>query len=157
MQELSSRRRFLKKAAFAGGGTLLGTVGLNQISPRIWREPLEFEPNRSYWARSQPLQNPPLKEDIAVDVAVLGGGFTGLSAAYYIRSISPNKRVVVLEAKGCGNGASGRNGAMVLTMTADRYMHFSSAPCHRQEDLRPDGREHPDAVEAQCGHRHRLR
>ncbi len=128
MQELSSRRRFLKEAAFAGGGALLGTVGLNQISPWIWREPLEFEPNRSYWARSQPLQNPPLKEDIAVDVAVLGGGFTGLSAAYYIRSISPHKRVVVLEAKGCGNGASGRNGAMVLTMTADRYMHFSSAP-----------------------------
>jgi glycine/D-amino acid oxidase-like deaminating enzyme len=128
MQELSSRRRFLKKAAFAGGGALLGTVGLNQICPRIWREPLEFEPNRSYWARSQPLPNPPLKKDIAVDVAVLGGGFTGLSAAYYIRSISPHKRVVVLEAKGCGNGASGRNGAMVLTMTADRYMHFSSAP-----------------------------
>ena len=62
------------------------------------------------------------------DVAVLGGGFTGLSAAYYIRSISPHKRVVVLEAKGCGNGASGRNGAMVLTMTEDRYMNFSSAP-----------------------------
>ena len=128
MRELSSRRGFLRKAAFAGGGALLGTVSLNQISPWIWREPLVFEPNRSYWARSQPPQNPPLTDDIAVDVAVLGGGFTGLSAAYYIRSISPQKRVVVLEAKGCGNGASGRNGAMVLTMTADRYLHFSSAP-----------------------------
>lgn len=128
MQELSSRRRFLKKAALAGGGTLLGTAGLNQISPRIWREPFVFELNRSYWSTSQPLQNPPLTEDIAVDVAVIGGGFTGLSAAYYICSISPHKRVVVLEAKGCGNGASGRNGAMLLTMTADRYMNFSSAP-----------------------------
>jgi hypothetical protein len=96
MRELSSRRRFLRKAAFAGGGALLGTIGLNQISPQIWREPLEFEPNRSYWARSQSPQNPPLTEDIAVDVAVLGGGFTGLSAAYYIRSTSPHKRVVVL-------------------------------------------------------------
>ena len=38
-------------------------------------------------------------------VAVFGGSFTGLSAAYYIRSISPHKRVVVLEAKGCGIGA----------------------------------------------------
>jgi gamma-glutamylputrescine oxidase len=128
MEEISSRRRFLKKAAFVGGGALLGTVSLNQISPLIWREPLLFEPNRSYWARGQPTHNPPLTDDIAADVAVLGGGFTGLSAAYYIRSISPHKRVVVLEAKGCGNGASGRNGAMVLTMTADRYMHFSSAP-----------------------------
>ena len=112
MQELSSRRRFLRKAAWAGGGALFGTVSLNQISPGIWREPLVFEPNRSYWARSQPPQNRPLTDDIAVDVAVLGGGFTGLSAAYYIRIISPHKRVVVLEAKGCGNGASGRNGAM---------------------------------------------
>jgi gamma-glutamylputrescine oxidase len=128
MQPLPTRRRFLRNAAFAGGGALLGTVGLNQISPHIWREPLAFEANRSYWARSQPPQNPPLTGDITVDVAVLGGGFTGLSAAYYIRSLSPHKRVVVLEARGCGNGASGRNGAMVLTMTADRYMHFSSAP-----------------------------
>jgi gamma-glutamylputrescine oxidase len=128
MQAISSRRRFLKKAALAGGGAVLGTVGLNQLSPLIWREPLVFEPNCSYWASSQPPQNPPLTEDIAADVAVLGGGFTGLSAAYYIKSISPQKRVVVLEAKGCGNGASGRNGAMVLTMTEDRYMHFSSTP-----------------------------
>jgi gamma-glutamylputrescine oxidase len=128
MQEISSRRRFLRKAVFAGGGALLGGVGLNHLSPGLWREPLVFEPNRSYWARSQAPQNPPLTDDIAVDVAVLGGGFTGLSAAYYIRSISPHKRVAVFEAKGCGNGASGRNGAMVLTMTADRYMHFSSSP-----------------------------
>ena len=128
MHDLSNRRGFLKKAAFAGGGALLGGIGLNQVSPRIWREPLVFEPNRSYMARSQSPHNPPLRNDITVDVAVLGGGFTGLSASYYIRSISPHKRVAVFEAKGCGNGASGRNGAMVLTMTADRYMHFSSAP-----------------------------
>ena len=128
MPEPSSRRRFLKRAAFAGGGALLGSAGLNQISPRIWREPLVFEPNHSYWAGSQVPQNPPLTDDMAVDVAVLGGGFTGLSSAYYIRSVSPHKSVVVLEARGCGNGASGRNGAMVLTMTADRYMQFSSAP-----------------------------
>ena len=128
MQVRSSRRRFLKKAALAGGGGILGAAGLNQISPRIWREAMAFEPNRSYWAKCQPLQNAPLTENIAVDVAVLGGGFTGLSAAYYIRTICPRKRVVVLEAKGCGNGASGRNGAMVLTMTDDRYMQLGADP-----------------------------
>jgi len=128
MQPSSSRRKFLKKTAVAAGGALLGAVGLNQIAPSIWHEPLVFEPNQSYWARSEPPQNPPLSGDIVVDVAVLGGGFTGLSAAYYIRSISPHKRVAVFEAKGCGNGASGRNGAMVLTKTEDRYMNFSSSP-----------------------------
>ena len=70
----------------------------------------------------------PLTNHISVDVAVLGGGFTGLSSAYYIRTLSPQKRVAVLEAKGCGNGASGRNGAMVLTITADRYMQLSADP-----------------------------
>jgi gamma-glutamylputrescine oxidase len=128
MQETPSRRSFLKKAAFTGGGAILGAAGLNEISPAIWRESLVFEPNRSYWARSQPPQNPPLTDHITVDVAVLGGGFTGLSSAYYIRTLSPRKHVVVLEAKGCGNGASGRNGAMVLTMTDDRYMQLSTDP-----------------------------
>jgi gamma-glutamylputrescine oxidase len=128
MQETSSRRRFLEKAALAGGGAVLGAAGLNQISPRVLREPMVFERNRSYWARSQPPQNPSLTDNITVDVAVIGGGFTGLSSAYYIRTISPRKRVVVLEARGCGNGASGRNGAMVLTMTDDRYMQLSADP-----------------------------
>jgi gamma-glutamylputrescine oxidase len=128
MNERPTRRRFLKNVALAGGGVVLGAAGLNQISPKIWRQSMEFEPNPSYWARSQPPQNPPLANNIAVDVAVIGGGFTGLSAAYYIRTNSPRKRVVILEAKGCGNGASGRNGAMVLNMTADRYMQLSSDP-----------------------------
>ena len=126
--ENSSRRRFLKTSAWAGGAALVGSVGLDRLSPWIWREPLPLEPNRSYWALSQPPLNPPLSEDLEVDVAVLGGGFTGLSSAYFLRGLSPHKSVVVLEARGCGNGASGRNGAMVLTMTADRFMNFSSDP-----------------------------
>jgi glycine/D-amino acid oxidase-like deaminating enzyme len=126
--ENSSRRRFLKTSAWAGGAAILGSAGLDRLSPWIWRDPLPLEPNGSYWARSQPAQNPKLTEDLNVDVAVLGGGFTGLSSAYFLRSVSPHKSVAVLEARGCGNGASGRNGAMVLTMTADRFMSFSSDP-----------------------------
>jgi glycine/D-amino acid oxidase-like deaminating enzyme len=128
MQRSPTRRHFLKRAAFAGGGALAGAVGLNQLSPWLWRQPLPFEPNRSYWARSQAPRNPPLTQDLDVDVAVAGGGFTGLSAAYFIRKVSPGKSVAVLEAQGCGSGASGRNGAMVLTLTADRYMNFSADP-----------------------------
>jgi gamma-glutamylputrescine oxidase len=123
-----NRRQFLKSAAYAGGGALIGGATLNWASPLIWREPLPLEPNRSYWARTQPPRNSRLGENLRVDVAVIGGGFTGLSSAYFIRQVSPEKSVVVLEAEGCGNGASGRNGAMLLTMTADRYLNFSSDP-----------------------------
>jgi len=122
------RRLFLQRAAYAGGGVLVGASGLNFASPLIFRERLAVEPNLSYWARSQPPRNPRLEADLSVDVAIVGGGLTGLSAAYFIRKTSPGKSVVVLEAQGCGNGASGRNGAMVLTMTADRFMNFSANP-----------------------------
>src|SRR5512146_1660988 len=48
-----------------------------------------------------------------VDVAVIGGGFTGLSAA---RTLARRgAKVAVLEANAMGWGASSRNGGMVLT------------------------------------------
>lgn len=87
-----------------------------------------FETNRSHWAKISSPVSPALNSDIEADVAIIGGGFTGLSAAYYLRKNSPGKRTVLLEAKACGNGASGRNGAMVLTQTADRYMRWSDDP-----------------------------
>ncbi len=128
MAHTTSRRRFLKTAAFGGAGAALGAGTLNAVSPLLWQRQLAIEPNLGYWARSQPPPNPRLTQDLTVDVAVIGGGLTGLSSAYFIRSISPGKSVAVIEARGCGNGASGRNGAMVLTMTADRYANFSSNP-----------------------------
>jgi glycine/D-amino acid oxidase-like deaminating enzyme len=48
-----------------------------------------------------------------VDVAVIGGGYTGLSAAYTLAKQGVN--VVVLEAETIGWGASSRNGGMALT------------------------------------------
>ncbi len=49
----------------------------------------------------------------SVDVAIIGGGYTGLSAA---RTLAKRgARVVVLEAETIGWGASSRNGGMVLT------------------------------------------
>ena len=50
------------------------------------------------------------------DVAVIGAGFTGLSAAYHLARAGA--RVCVLEATRVGAGASGRTGALVLEGTA---------------------------------------
>jgi glycine/D-amino acid oxidase-like deaminating enzyme len=49
-----------------------------------------------------------------VDFAIVGGGFTGLAAAAWLRHLAPNKRVSVFEAERIGAGASGSTGGMVL-------------------------------------------
>ena len=54
----------------------------------------------------------------AVDVAIVGGGFTGLSAAATLKRLAPAKSVLLLEAQRVGNGASGRTGGMALAETA---------------------------------------
>ena len=56
---------------------------------------------------------PPLEGEADADVAVVGGGFTGLWTALALRERVPDARVVVLEAEICGAGPSGRNGGFV--------------------------------------------
>jgi glycine/D-amino acid oxidase-like deaminating enzyme len=52
----------------------------------------------------------PLAGNRTADVAIVGGGYTGLWTAYYLARAAPELRIVVLEAAYCGFGASGRNG-----------------------------------------------
>ncbi len=56
---------------------------------------------------------PALTGDISADVVVIGGGFTGISAALELAGAGYS--VVVLEAGRIGAGASGRNGGQVCT------------------------------------------
>ena len=54
---------------------------------------------------------PKLQADVSADVAIVGAGFTGLSAALHLAQMG--RSVVVLEAQAPGWGASGRNGGQV--------------------------------------------
>jgi glycine/D-amino acid oxidase-like deaminating enzyme len=53
-----------------------------------------------------------------VDIAIIGGGFTGLAAAAIAKRLAPQKSVVLLEANRVGSGASGRTGGMALAESA---------------------------------------
>jgi len=53
---------------------------------------------------------PALDGDLDVDVAVVGGGLTGLWTAYYLSESDPDLTIAVLERDVAGFGASGRNG-----------------------------------------------
>ena len=67
----------------------------------------------SLWAQSAAPYTPSagLAGKITVDVVIIGGGFTGLSAAH--RFVERGVKPAVLEANGIGWGASGRNGGVV--------------------------------------------
>ena len=68
---------------------------------------------RPYWLDTVLTQQERVPLPASVDFAIVGGGFTGLSAA---RSLAARgARVVVFEAHHAGWGASSRNGGMVLT------------------------------------------
>lgn len=60
-----------------------------------------------------PKPRPALVGAEEADVVIVGGGYTGLWTAYYLLGARPGLRVMVVEAKFCGFGASGRNGGWV--------------------------------------------
>jgi glycine/D-amino acid oxidase-like deaminating enzyme len=53
-----------------------------------------------------------------VDFAIIGGGFTGLSTAAWLRRFAPGRSVLALDSASLGDGASGRNGGMALAESA---------------------------------------
>lgn len=72
---------------------------------------------KSYWLSSSEYSpNLPLEGDLSVDVAIVGGGFTGLSAAYHLKTAEPGLNVALLESQVVGFGASGRNGGFSVTL-----------------------------------------
>ncbi|MEQ8968160.1 MAG: FAD-binding oxidoreductase [Azospirillaceae bacterium] len=67
-----------------------------------------------YAATANPApERPPLEGERRCDVAVVGGGFTGLSAA--LELAGRGYSVTLLEAERIGWGASGRNGGQIVT------------------------------------------
>ena len=109
------------------GGALAGAAGI-LAGERLLRRTLASGPAapavsepyvHSYWLESagfyERRPNRPLIEArTSADVVIVGGGYTGLSAAWHLAKRFPARRIVLLEAARCGYGASGRNGGQAL-------------------------------------------
>jgi glycine/D-amino acid oxidase-like deaminating enzyme len=80
---------------------------------------LNLGAERSWWLREamaaegQAAPAPPLSGEESADVAVVGGGYTGMWTAYFLTERSPGARIILLEQDICGGGPSGRNGGFV--------------------------------------------
>lgn len=84
----------------------------------------------SWWWRDlggTPAPRAPLPGPIDIDVAIVGGGYTGLWTAYYLKTLQPDARIAVLEQRFAGFGASGRNGGWLTnTVTGGRERYEAS-------------------------------
>ena len=88
---------------------------------------------RAWWLREAlaaegpSLLAPSLFGETSADVAIVGGGYTGMWTAYFLGEMAPETRIVLLEADICGGGPSGRNGGFLhgwweyLPYLAKRY------------------------------------
>jgi glycine/D-amino acid oxidase-like deaminating enzyme len=95
----------------------------------------------SFWYADDgfPAVREPLGGDASADVVIVGGGYTGLWTAYYLKKAAPFLRITVLEQKFCGYGASGRNGGWLYNGIAgrDRYakLHGREAAVRLQKAM----------------------
>lgn len=96
-------------------------------------------PNRPLWFEPAP-SRPALQGSVEADVVIVGAGYTGLWTAYYLLKSDPSLRVVLLEKREVGFGASGRNGGWAsaifpisLPRVAQLYSH--GAALHLQEAM----------------------
>jgi glycine/D-amino acid oxidase-like deaminating enzyme len=81
---------------------------------------IPLDQGRSWWLREALAHEafagpdaPALAGDTTADVVILGGGYTGLWTAWFLRQLDPGADVVLLEQDICGGGPSGRNGGFV--------------------------------------------
>jgi glycine/D-amino acid oxidase-like deaminating enzyme len=84
----------------------------------VRRAPAVVTAPRSLWQDTLPGAGarPPLDGPAEADVAIVGGGYTGLWTAYYLARRDPSLRIVVLEREVAGFGASGRNGGWLSNL-----------------------------------------
>ncbi len=95
-----------------------------------------------YWHTTRPYTpSPALVGDLDVDVAIVGGGYTGLSTAHFLNRAEPTMRIAILEADFIGHGASGRNAGFSMTkigmqhsLTALRFGRTKAREAHEYAD-----------------------
>ncbi len=76
-----------------------------------------------------PAPRPPLPGDLAVDVVIVGAGYTGLWTAYYLKQAKPDLSIAILEREFAGFGASGRNGGWLsggFGWSREKYLKSST-------------------------------
>jgi len=94
---------------------------------------------------------PPLGGPAEADVAIVGGGFTGLWAAHFLKELAPELDVLLLEGERIAYGATGRNAGMIgETFDHSHALAISHFGLPEARRLAALARRNLDELEAFC-------
>jgi glycine/D-amino acid oxidase-like deaminating enzyme len=104
----------------------------------------------SFWLQDQsgPTPEPGLGASLRCDLAVVGGGYSGLWTALRAKERDPATRVVLLEARRVGWAASGRNGGFCAASLTHGYSNGLARFPDELAQLHRLGRENLDGIAA---------
>jgi glycine/D-amino acid oxidase-like deaminating enzyme len=110
----------------------MSSASLGKLTSRTPGRPSAFRNGEvSWWWRARggfPARRTSLPGPEEADVCIVGGGYTGLWTAYYLKGARPELRVVVLETAFAGFGASGRNGGWVTAESVGARDKYARGP-----------------------------
>jgi glycine/D-amino acid oxidase-like deaminating enzyme len=102
------------------------------------------KPPQSYWMASTPnLKYPSLQEDLKVDVAIIGGGITGISCAYFLNR--KGIKAAIIEADHILQGTTGHTTAKI---TSQHGLIYNKIKSQMSEEL---AKQYADANESAIG------
>ncbi len=110
---------------------------------------MESFSNISLWMDQLDLPMPTRKsltKDTKADVVIMGAGYTGLWTAYYLKLKDPSLKIIILEAKICGFGASGRNGGWLMGEIMGQDKLLSKYPLALRQQAHDILHDIPDEV-----------
>src|SRR5262245_41420040 len=82
------------------------------LSPQALRDSWSGAAPVPFWLdrADRPVPRPALDTSVSTDLAVVGGGFSGLWTALLSKERDPSRQVVLMEADRIASAATGRNG-----------------------------------------------
>ncbi len=102
---------------------------------------LPVQPGPAAWNAILPPQRPcePLNKDATADVAIVGAGIAGLSAALRLVQVEPGTRILVVDAGRVAEGPAGRNSGFMIdlphNLSSNDYAGEGTDTDARQTDL----------------------
>lgn len=106
------RRTFIKGIGLGAGAAAAGvvtTVGVERLGPG--GPEIDDKRDPGFWAKDAGAfpKTPSIDSDLQVDVAIIGAGVTGLSAAWTLKDLKPELKVCVIDSHQPCSGSSSRN------------------------------------------------